>query len=40
MSGRKSRDKGNRAERAIVKFLQAQGFAAEKISGMYKPGPD
>jgi Holliday junction resolvase len=40
MSGRKSRDKGNRAERAIVKLLQDRGFAAKKISGMYKPGPD
>jgi len=31
MSGRKSRDKGDRAERAIVKFLQARGFAAERV---------
>jgi Holliday junction resolvase len=31
MSGRASRDKGNRAERAIVKFLQGQGFAAERV---------
>ncbi|MGY3409150.1 hypothetical protein ACVWZV_005263 [Bradyrhizobium sp. GM5.1] len=29
--GRKSRDKGNRAERAIVKFLQGFGFAAERV---------
>jgi hypothetical protein len=29
--GRASRDKGNRAERAIVKFLQARGFAAERV---------
>jgi hypothetical protein len=29
--GRASRDKGNRAERAIVKFLQAQSFAAEPV---------
>ena len=35
-----SRDKGIRGERAIVRFLQARGFAAEKISGMYKSGPD
>jgi hypothetical protein len=35
-----SRDKGLRGERAIVKFLQARGFGAEKISGMYKCGPD
>ena len=40
MSGRKSRDKGLRGERAIVRFLQGRGFAAEKISGMYKAGPD
>lgn len=29
--GRASRDKGNRAERALVKFLQAHGFAAERV---------
>ena len=29
--GRASRDKGNRAERAIVLFLQARGFAAERV---------
>ena len=29
--GRRSRDKGNRAERAIVKFLQERGFAAERV---------
>ena len=29
--GRKSRDKGNRTERAIVKFLQDRGFAAERV---------
>ena len=40
MSGRRSRDKGARAERAIVRLLQGQGIAAEKISGMYKPGAD
>jgi Holliday junction resolvase len=37
---RASRDKGNRTERAIVHLLQERGFAAEKISGMYKPGCD
>jgi Holliday junction resolvase len=37
---RASRDKGNRTERAIVRLLQERGFAAEKISGMYKPGSD
>jgi hypothetical protein len=31
MSGRASRDKGNRAERAVVKFLQDRGFAAERV---------
>jgi hypothetical protein len=40
MSGRRSRDKGARTERAIVRLLQERGFAAEKISGMYKPGSD
>ena len=29
--GRASRDKGNRSERAIVKFLQDRGFAAERV---------
>jgi len=29
--GRRSRDKGNRAERAIVAFLQDRGFAAERV---------
>jgi hypothetical protein len=29
--GSASRQKGNRAERAIVKFLQERGFAAERI---------
>jgi hypothetical protein len=36
----KSRRKGARAELALVHFLQGHGFAAEKISGMYKRGPD
>jgi Holliday junction resolvase len=40
MSGRHSRNKGSRNELALVKFLQAHGFAAEKVSGLYKPGPD
>jgi hypothetical protein len=40
MSGRHSRNKGSRAELALMKFLQAHGFAAEKISGLYKAGPD
>jgi hypothetical protein len=38
--GRRSRDKGARGERALASFLQAHGFAAEKISGMYRPGAD
>jgi Holliday junction resolvase len=29
--GRKSRDKGNRAERALVRFFQDHGFAAERV---------
>jgi Holliday junction resolvase len=29
--GRRSRAKGNRAERAIVAFLQDRGFAAERV---------
>jgi Holliday junction resolvase len=40
MSGRRSRDKGARTERAIVRLLQGEGFAATKISGLYKPGAD
>jgi hypothetical protein len=38
MSGRRSRDKGARTERAIVRLLQ--GLGAVKISGIYKPGAD
>jgi Holliday junction resolvase len=29
--GRASRQKGNRAERALVRFLQDHGFAAERV---------
>jgi hypothetical protein len=29
--GRSSRDKGNRAERALVRYFQARGFAAERV---------
>jgi hypothetical protein len=29
--GRRSRDKGNRAERAIVAFLQDSGLAGERV---------
>jgi hypothetical protein len=39
MSNR-SRRKGARGELAIAKFLQDRGFAAEKISRMYRRGPD
>ena len=36
----KSRRKGARAELALEKLLQDRGLAAEKISRMYKRGPD
>lgn len=36
----KSRRKGMREEQVLVRFLQDRGFAAEKISRMYKHGPD
>lgn len=31
--GRRSRQKGDREERALVNFLQAAGFAAERVPG-------
>jgi hypothetical protein len=31
MAGKASRDKGNRAERAIVKYLLEHGLAAERV---------
>jgi hypothetical protein len=40
MSGKRSRDKGGRRERAVTTALQNAGFAAEKISGMYLSGAD
>lgn len=40
MSGRRPRNKGARTERAIMRLLQAQGFAATKISSLYVPGAD
>jgi Holliday junction resolvase len=40
MSGRRSRNKGMRGERALVRFFQSHGLAAGKISGMYRPGAD
>ena len=36
--GARSRDKGNRVERMIARLLTANGFAARKVSGMYRPG--
>jgi hypothetical protein len=38
--GKRSRDKGARRERQLQRYLQDDGFAAEKVSGMYKVGPD
>lgn len=38
--GMMQRRKGARVERAIVRLLQDRGIAAEKVSGMYKPGAD
>jgi hypothetical protein len=38
MSGRRSRDKGARGERAIARLLQAEDLVATKISRMYRPG--
>jgi hypothetical protein len=40
MSGRHSRNKGQRGELALVHLLQDNSFAAEKISGLYKRGAD
>jgi Holliday junction resolvase len=40
MSGRRSRNKGARRERGVTAALQDASFAAKKISGMYKTGPD
>ena len=40
MSGHRSRDKGARTERAIVRLLQGQGIAATKISRAWCPGAD
>ena len=38
--GARSRDKGNRVKRAMVRLLRANGFAAKKVSAMHKPGED
>jgi hypothetical protein len=40
MSGRRSRDKGARTERAIAKVRRANGFAAAKVSRADQPGHD
>ena len=40
MSGCRSRDKGARTERAIVRLLQASGIEATKISRAWLPGVD
>jgi Holliday junction resolvase len=40
MSGRRSRDKGSRTERAIAAELVARGIPAHKRSGLYVPGHD
>jgi hypothetical protein len=40
MSGRRSRDKGARTERAIAKVRRANGFAAAKLSCADQPGHD
>jgi hypothetical protein len=40
MSGRRSRDKGARTERALARLLQARGIAAAKISRAWCAGAD
>lgn len=40
MPGKHSRNKGARVEREIVALHDAIPVAAEKVSGMYKPGED
>ena len=40
MSGRRFRDKGARTERTVAKVLQANAFAAAKISRAYQPSHD
>ncbi len=40
MSGRWSRDKGARSERAMVRLLLGHGLPARKVSAMYKRGED
>lgn len=40
MGGKSSRRKGADGERELVAVLHANGYKAEKVSAMYKPGPD
>ena len=40
MSGRRSRDKGARTKRAMVRLLLGHGLPARKVSAMYKRGKD
>jgi hypothetical protein len=40
MRGRRSRDKGARAERAVVRLLLGHGLPARKVSAFYKRGED
>lgn len=40
MTGRASRDKGNRAERAAISWLRAKGFDDARRSGAGFPGAD
>ena len=39
-AGKRARWRGGNEERAIKRALQDEGFAAEKVSAMYKAGPD
>ncbi len=34
------RRKGNRGENELVGYLRAHGYQAQKVSAMYRPGPD
>jgi len=38
--GRRSREKGARGERTIVRLLNENGFPAKRIGAAYVPGPD
>jgi hypothetical protein len=39
-AGKRARQRGAGEERTIKRRLQDEGFAAEKVSAMYKAGPD